>query len=259
MTYHKFNDLVASLNQSAKKLSLSERLHMIADTVDGRIVFTTSFGIEDQAITHAIHLADAQNIELATLDTGRLFAETYALWAETEQKYGLRIKVFAPKGEAIETLIAKDGPNGFYHSPDARKGCCHVRKVEPLARALAGAAGWITGLRGDQSNARSAIHFAEFDAIRGLLKFSPLFDWTREKVDSYAREANIPVNPLHDKGFVSIGCAPCTRAIQPGETERAGRWWWENESAKECGLHVNAEGRIVRDLKPQSASQETFR
>jgi phosphoadenosine phosphosulfate reductase len=158
----------------------------------------------------------------------------------------LRIKAFYPKAEAVEALVADQGINGFYYGLGMRKACCEVRKVEPLARALAGAKIWVTGLRGDQNAHRSNLHFVEWDAERGLLKANPLLDYTRDDVVVYARANDAPVNALHDKGFVSIGCAPCTRAIQPGESERAGRWWWESEDKKECGLHVAADGRVSR-------------
>ena len=253
-----FGTIIASLNASARELTLGERLLAIADSVKGRIVLTTSFGIEDQAITHAIAGAGITTIELATLDTGRLFPETYTVWAETQEKYGLPIRPFYPKSDDLEALIAKDGPDGFYRSLDARKNCCNIRKVLPLERALAGAVGWITGLRGDQSTARAAVEFAAYDAGRGLLKFNPLFDWTRDHVAAFTKDAKVPVNALHARGFVSIGCAPCTRAIEPGEPERAGRWWWEDEAAKECGLHVNAEGKLVRIVTSIEPRKELF-
>jgi phosphoadenosine phosphosulfate reductase len=240
---------LALLNSKAAHLTLTERMHLIADKTKTRIVFTTSFGIEDQAITHAIHAADVHNIEFLTLDTGRLFNETYDVWTATEEKYGFKIKAFNPKSEATEAFIAQSGINGFYNSIEARKACCAIRKVEPLTRALNGADVWITGLRGDQSDARTKVQFAEFDTSRNLIKFNPLFDWSREKVASFTADNNVPVNALHYTGFVSIGCAPCTRAINAGELERAGRWWWEDEAAKECGLHVNPEGKLVRIVK----------
>jgi len=229
-------------------LSLTERLAAIAER-PGRHIFTTSLGIEDQAITHAIFSQNLR-IDVVTLDTGRLFPETYGLWAETEQRYGHRIQGYFPDGTAVETLIAKDGVNGFRQSIDARKACCHVRKVVPLERALGGADTWITGLRASQSATRSDIAFAELDAGRGLVKVNPLLDWEREQVFAYVRQHNVPYNPLHDQGFLSIGCAPCTRAIAPGEPERAGRWWWEDEHNKECGLHVDDSGRLVRATPP---------
>ncbi len=251
-------EIAAQLNRKAKDLSLRERIGLVPEALPGRTVFTTSFGLEDQAITHAIHEAKAATIALATLDTGRLFPETYALWAETERKYGLRIEFFAPRGEELEALLAKDGPDGFYNSIEARKSCCAVRKVEPLARALSGATVWITGLRGDQSNARATVSFAEIDTARNLLKINPLFDWSRERLMEFVETAKVPVNPLHAKGFLSIGCQPCTRAVQKGETERAGRWWWENEAQKECGLHVNADGKLARAPAPDK-TPEAFR
>ena len=250
--------LLASLNDAAQHLSLGERLSLIADLVPGRVVLTTSFGIEDQAIHHAIATAGIRTIEIATLDTGRLFPETYALWAETQNKYGLTIKPHFPRSGDLEALIARDGPDGFYLSLDARKNCCHVRKVVPLESALAGAGGWITGLRGDQSAARASVVFAAFDSERALIKLNPLFDWTRPQLVDFVKEAGIPINPLHDKGFLSIGCAPCTRAVKAGEPERAGRWWWEDETSKECGLHIGPDGKLVRGPAPKEARKELF-
>ena len=246
------------LERDAAHLSLSERLELIADSVSGRIVITTSFGLEDQVITHAIAAAGLGTIGLATLDTGRLFPETHDVWRETVERYRLPVAAFFPDTVELERLLATDGPDAFYGSRDARTHCCHVRKVVPLARALQGAAGWITGLRGDQSNARSAVSFASVDAARGLLKFNPLFDWTRMAVADFAAAANVPLNRLHAKGFVSIGCAPCTRAIAPGEPERAGRWWWEDDAARECGLHVDPSGRLVRMPATPVRHEEVF-
>ncbi len=222
-----------------------ERLAALRSRVAGRIVFTTSFGIEDQAITHFI--AERKlDIELATLDTGRMFPSTYALWEETERKYGLRIASFHPEQAALNAMIAQSGINGFYHSKDARLACCGVRKVEPLNRALAGAEAWVTGLRADQSGGRGAVELESWDESRGLLKFAPLFDWSREQVANFCTLEGVPVNSLHADGFLSIGCQPCTRAVAPGEPERAGRWWWENDQSPECGLHVDADGKLAR-------------
>lgn len=226
-----------------------ERILAIRAAIEGEIVFTTSFGLEDQVLTHLI-VESGANITLATLDTGRLFPETYALWAQTEARYGIRITAHAPERRAVEGYIAESGINGFYASLETRKACCDIRKVEPLARALKSAAGWITGLRADQSGARSATPFAEKNALYGLVKLNPLLDWSREKAEAFASEHAVPVNPLHARGFLSIGCAPCTRAVQPGEPERAGRWWWEDEAKKECGLHIGPNGRII---PPQAA------
>jgi phosphoadenosine phosphosulfate reductase len=224
---------------------LSQRLAAASRLVDGRIVFTTSFGLEDQAITHAICESDLDlHIDIVTLDTGRLFPETYDLWNRTEERYGRRIRAFAPDRAAIETLVAAQGINGFRQSVDARKSCCHVRKVEPLRRALSGAAAWITGLRAEQSPNRAGVPVAEADEAFGLVKINPLADWRREDLLRYVADHAIPYNPLHDQGFPSIGCAPCTRAVRVGEPERAGRWWWEDEAKKECGLHVHEERRL---------------
>ena len=168
------------------------------------------------------------------------------MWAASEAKYGIKIAAFAPQAKAVETLVARQGVNGFYHALEARKACCAVRKVEPLARALEGASAWVTGLRGDQSDHRSSLRYVEFDAARRLIKVNPLLDFSRDDVVAYCARHDVPINALHAKGFVSIGCAPCTRAIAPGEPERAGRWWWEDEAKKECGLHVGADGKVSR-------------
>lgn len=222
-----------------------ERLRRLRAAVDGRIVFTTSFGLEDQALAELVAEAGV-DVEFVTLDTGRLFPQTYDLWSATEARYSRRIKAVYPNHEALESLVSDQGVDGFYASQDMRKACCGVRKVEPLGRALAGAAAWVTGLRADQSDERQDLPFVSFDALRGLLKVNPLLDWTRAKTKAFADERGVPVNALHAQGFLSIGCAPCTRAVQPGEDERAGRWWWEREGGKECGLHVDAHGGVSR-------------
>lgn len=223
----------------------AERLASLRAAVPGRIVFTTSFGIEDQAIAHLIFTARL-GIEVATLDTGRLFPETYQLWSETEERYGVRIRSFHPDEAALAAFVADAGINGFYHSRAARIDCCFVRKVEPLGRALAGAGAWVTGLRAGQSDGREGVALAGWDEERQLIKLNPLVDWTREQVAAFCAAESVPVNALHAKGFLSIGCQPCTRAVQPGEPERAGRWWWESDEARECGLHLGADGRLVR-------------
>lgn len=218
---------------------LGSRIAKARAEIAGRIVFTTSFGLEDQAITHAIFTA-GHAIDVVTLDTGRLFAETYEVWAATERRYKRRIIAYAPEGDAIEHLVAMQGVDGFRRSVETRQACCHVRKVAPLRRALAGAAAWITGLRAAQSSNRVAVPLAEFDPVHGLAKLNPIADWTRREVERFIADHGIPYNALHDRGFPSIGCAPCTRAVRVGEPERAGRWWWEAESKKECGLHRRA-------------------
>ncbi len=226
----------ADLAGALAGLAPAERLAQFRAAVDGRIVLTTSFGLEDQVVLH--HLCAAGlDVELVTLDTGRLFPETYATWEETERRYGCRIRAIHPRHDALEALVAAQGVNGFYQARAARLACCDVRKVEPLARALFGASAWITGLRADQSAHRAGVALVAADRERGLLKLSPLHDWTRDAVQDFARDHVVPVNPLHERGFLSIGCAPCTRAVRPGEPERAGRWWWEDDAKKECGLH----------------------
>jgi bifunctional enzyme CysN/CysC len=234
----------ARLNTALAGLPPAERLARFRSEVAGKLVFTTSFGLEDQVIVQMI-CEHSLDIDIVTLDTGRLFPETYELWAETERRYGRRIRAVYPRQDKLEALIEKHGINGFYESVEVRQSCCHVRKVEPLNRALADAAGWIVGVRADQSAHRQDTALVGADA-RDVLKLSPLLDWTRDAAASFAAANKIPVNPLHAQGFASIGCAPCTRAIAPGEPERAGRWWWEQEDKKECGLHVTGDGRVVR-------------
>jgi phosphoadenosine phosphosulfate reductase len=233
------SSLASQLRACFAALDLFERLATIAETATGRIVFTTSLGLEDQAIAHAIFTQDLP-VDVVTLDTGRLFPETYQVWSETEQRYGRRIRALYPDHRGLEALVARQGIDGFRVSLEARKACCGVRKVEPLQRALDGASAWITGLRAEQSSDRALADSAVVDAAYGILKVSPLFDWTRDRVAAFVQRHAIPSNALHDRGFLSIGCAPCTRAVRPGEPERAGRWWWEQDDKKECGLHRHA-------------------
>jgi phosphoadenosine phosphosulfate reductase len=220
------------------------RLVLLRDRVEGKLVFTTSFGLDDQALTHFI-ARSAIEVRIVTLDTGRLFPETYEVWAATEHRYGIRIHGLYPDTVSVEALIAAQGIDGFYGSKAARFACCGVRKLEPLGRALRGAAAWITGLRADQSATRRDMDFVSYDRSRDVLKFNPLFDWSREGIAALTEAERVPVSPLHARGFLSIGCAPCTRAVAPGEPERSGRWWWENGEVKECGLHVAQDGRLV--------------
>ena len=236
MTVTTAADLARALDQQLASANLTERLRIVAG-LDGRAVFTTSLGIEDQVITAAIGLAGLP-IDVFTLETGRLFKETVDLIAETEERFGIAIKRFYPKQDDIDAYAAKYGLNGFYESVEARHACCHVRKLVPLAEALSGARFWITGLRRSQSGNRAATPFAEYDAERGLIKVNPLADWSLDDINAYVEAESVPTNPLHKRGYPSIGCEPCTRAIKPGEPERAGRWWWENDEKRECGLHV---------------------
>ncbi|HMO39667.1 MAG TPA: phosphoadenylyl-sulfate reductase [Saprospiraceae bacterium] len=217
--------------------TIAQSLAYLAEHFPGKVVFSTSFGIEDQVITHFI-FENELPIQVFTLDTGRLFPETYATWSRTVERYGRPIQAYYPDAQALQAFVSAKGPNSFYESVDNRKSCCHIRKVEPLNRALAGQSVWITGIRAEQSPNRLDMSDIEWDAAHELIKFHPIFDWTYEEVRAFVNKNGIPYNPLHDKGFVSIGCAPCTRAVRPGEDFRAGRWWWEDASKKECGLHV---------------------
>ena len=227
---------VEELASALADLTSAERLVHIRRVIDGRIVFTHGFGVEGQLLYHWICEHDL-DIDVVTLDTGRLFPETYKLWSETERRYGRRIQAIYPAHAALESLVKRYGVDGFYESKQARVACCTARKTKPLERALAGASAWIAGLRADQSDARHEASVVAFDDGRGVLKVNPLVDWTRERVLAAVKANKIPINSLHAKGFGSIGCAPCTRAIAPGEPERNGRWWWEKDGARECGLH----------------------
>lgn len=238
-------------------LDLDHRLRLAREFIPGRIVFTTSFGIEDQLIAHSI-FTQALDIDVVTIDTGRLFPQTYALWERTEARYAQRIRAAFPQAQATEALIAEQGINGFYKSVEARKACCHARKVEPLSRILDCVSGWITGLRADQSQARAETALIAFDAARKVLKINPLIDYSRERIAAEVEAFSVPINELHEQGFLSIGCAPCTRAVQVGEDERAGRWWWEADNKKECGLHIGEDGALRRGPAPQLAEKEAF-
>lgn len=239
------NDIAISLNKQAASQNASGRIKALRAAMSGSIVFTTSFGIEDQAITHLIASAGL-DIHIVTLDTGRLFPETYDVWMKTERRYGISIQAHFPHSHAIETLVSAQGINGFYRSVDARKACCHVRKVEPLDRALGSAEGWITGLRAEQSEFRRGHSFVSFEEARQLVKLNPIFDWTRAETVQFTEQNEVPVNALHERGFLSIGCAPCTRPVADNEPERAGRWWWETQSKTECGLHIEADSSLLR-------------
>lgn len=231
--------LVARLDhQLAEEGSLAGRIRLVVGALWGGIAFSTSLGLEDQALLHAIADVDQERrITIFTLDTGRLFPETIELIDANQNRFDRTIKVYAPQANAVEDLVARDGPLGFRLSVAARKACCNVRKVGPLRRALMGSSGWITGLRRDQSVGRGAVPFAEWDASHGLIKLNPIADWSLAGLKAYVAEHAIPINALHARGYPSIGCQPCTRAVAPGEDIRAGRWWWENADGKECGLH----------------------
>lgn len=201
------------------------------------VAFANSLGAEDMVLTDLIR-QDQLPITIFSLDTGRLPAETYDLMAAVEERYGFHLEVYYPRHEAVESYVRDQGINGFYRSVELRKACCHARKVEPLSRALAGRQAWITGLRAQQSATRQGLPLRERDETHGLEKFNPLADWTEKEVWAYLLDHEVPYNRLHDQFYPSIGCAPCNRAVTPGEDIRSGRWWWEAPATKECGLHV---------------------
>ena len=223
---------VQEILQKVNSLGLTETIRYLASFKE--VVFSTSFGKEDQVITHAI---SNSNISVFTLDTGRLFEETYEVYHRTRLKYKMNIEAYFPNQVAVQGLLEKKGPYSFYDSIENRKECCFIRKIEPLKRALKGKQIWITGLRKEQSDNRADMQMVEWDEGNQLIKVHPLFNWTEKEVDEFVDKNNVPVNALHKKGFPSIGCSPCTRAVETGEDFRAGRWWWE-ASKKECGLHI---------------------
>ena len=224
------------MNHEFKEKGPVEALRGLASRFEGRIVFTTSFGIEDQVITDMIFKEEIP-VKVVTLDTGRLFEETYKVYSRTLEQYQKPIYAYYPDTEQLGKFVTGKGPNSFYLSVENRKQCCHLRKVEPLGRALRGMSCWITGIRASQSQNREEMRFFEWDDAFSVVKYNPLLQWGLEDCREYVKVNHVPYNVLHDRGFVSIGCAPCTRAIRPGEDSRAGRWWWEDNSKKECGLH----------------------
>ena len=237
---HSLKEQIPELLHFVSRLNTTEALQLMAHKFPGQVTFSSSFSYEDQVITHDILSSPTPGvtgISIFTLETGRLFPETFSVWNSTNDRYNTHITAYYPNTKDIQNFVNAKGPNAFYESLENRKTCCHIRKVEPLSRALQGNAIWVTGLRAEHSVARQDLEMMEWDDVNQVIKFHPLLYWTFEQVKAYIRKYNIPYNPLHDKGFVSIGCAPCTRAIRPGENFRAGRWWWEDESKKECGLH----------------------
>jgi len=235
------HNLISAL---AEKSAAAIRLLTHAARDFAPAAFSSSLGAEDQVVTDLIVKAGI-DVELFTLDTGRLPPETYEVLAETERHYRRHLTVYYPRHDLVEAYVNDRGINGFYDSVDNRKACCQVRKVEPLRRALAGKKGWITGLRAEQAATRGGLKPLVHDEAFGLVKVNPLADWTEREVWAYIRANDVPYNKLHDRGYPSIGCAPCTRAIAAGEDVRAGRWWWETPESKECGLHVVA-GKLQR-------------
>ena len=231
------NNSIEKLNQQFASLSLEKAFETLSTLGFKNIAFSTSLGQEDQVLTDVI-FRNNHPIKVFTLDTGRLFEQTYDVLDKTQKKYNKSISSFAPDNNELEALLDSKGPYSFYDSIENRKECCSIRKINPLQKALKGVDLWITGLRASQSNSRSTLSFFSYDDAFGLPKFNPLVNWTLEEVENYLEQNNVPQNSLHKKGYVSIGCEPCTRAVKPGEDIRSGRWWWE-ESKKECGLHLN--------------------
>jgi phosphoadenosine phosphosulfate reductase len=229
---------LSDLTHQSDRLNIHEFIKLLTEQFPGQVTFSTSFSYEDQVIAHEI-LSNQLPVNVFTLDTGRLFAETYSVWSNTNERYHANITAYYPDYRLLEEFVTDKGPNAFYESVENRKQCCFIRKVEPLKRALAGNAVWITGLRAEHSPDRKDLSVIEWDETNQIIKYNPILHWDTEQVKKYIDTNNVPYNPLHDRGFVSIGCAPCTRAIRPGEDFRAGRWWWEDAAKKECGLHIH--------------------
>lgn len=228
--------IVAQLQDKIRDRSIEEAIQILVHAFPNAVTFSTSFSYEDQVITDIIHRHQLP-VSLFTLDTGRLFPETYSTWSRTLEFYQTSVKAYYPDAAEISDYVEANGPNAFYESVALRSACCHIRKVVPLKKALQGQAVWITGLRAEHSPARQDLTTLEWDEANQIIKYHPLLYWNTATVKDYIHQHHIPYNPLHDKGFISIGCAPCTRAVREGEDFRAGRWWWEDNSKKECGLH----------------------
>ena len=234
------------LNLELEQKAVATREQLLAAVREhGRVVYSNSLGAEAVVLSDIIW-SHVPEIDVFSIDTGRLHEETYELLEKLERRYKRSIRIVYPDARALEELVAQQGVNGFYHSLDARLACCHVRKVEPFKRAIAGYSAWVTGVRREQSATRAQAQPVEWDAENGLQKISPLLDWTEEQIWQYIRARKLPYNSLHDRQFPSIGCSPCTRAIQPGENRRAGRWWWEQPESRECGLHPRVRHAAVQ-------------
>ncbi len=230
------NNRIEQWNRELKDLSAYEVTGYFLNHFGKEMVLSSSLGLEDQVLTHMVWHQDPE-AEIFTLDSGRLFPETYELIQRTNEHFGIRIKVYFPDTDEVEKMVSQKGINLFYESVENRKLCCGIRKVAQLSRAFSGKKAWICGLRKDQSVTRFFNKLVEWDEVNGLIRINPLINWTEKEVRAYIDEHRIPYNQLHDRGFSSIGCQPCTRAVEPGEDVRAGRWWWEKEDHKECGLH----------------------
>lgn len=233
--FESMNQNTELISASLNALSAQEGLRWISNQYPDSVRFSSALGMEDQVITHMIGV-EKLDIKIFTLDTGRLFQESYDLLDLTQRNYQTTIHTYFPNTASVEKLVTEKGPNSFYESVENRKECCHIRKVEPLKRALQGATIWVTGVRAEQSANRHAMKLVEWDDQHQVIKYNPLLLWTEKEILEFVESNKIPVNVLHKKSYPSIGCAPCTRAIVAGEDFRAGRWWWES-SNKECGLH----------------------
>jgi len=231
-------DDIPQLLKETAECTIIRFIQKLCASYPASVAFSTSFGWEDQAISHFI-FSEKLPVRVFTLDTGRNFPETYSTWNATNEKYGVKIETAFPAFNAVQKLLAEKGPLSFYESVENRKECCYIRKIEPLARALKDARIWITGIRAEQSEGRSEMQQIEWDETHRCIKYHPLFYWKLDEIKAFIASNNIPYNPLHDRDFPSIGCQPCTRAVRPGEDFRAGRWWWEDASKKECGLHTD--------------------
>ena len=228
--------LIRDLNERFRDASAEEVVGYFLEAYKGRIALSSSLSIEDQTLTDIIANKD-KNARIFTLDTGRLFPETYQLIDKTNLSYGIQIEVFFPDYHEVQRMVREEGINLFYNSIESRHRCCQIRKLEPLARAFQGLDVWICGLRREQSITRHDMQVVEWDEIHQLIKVNPLISWTEQQVWDYIRQHHVPYNKLHNQDYPSIGCEPCTRAIEPGEDVRAGRWWWESPDHRECGLH----------------------
>lgn len=228
--------LIRDLNERFRDASAQEIVGYFLKAYQGRIALSSSLSIEDQTLTDIIVTQD-KNTRIFTLDTGRLFPETYQLIEKTNMTYGIKIEVFFPDYHEVQRMVREEGINLFYNSVESRHLCCQIRKLEPLKRAFQGLDVWICGLRREQSITRQDMQVVEWDEMHQLIKVNPLISWTEQQVWDYIKQHHVPYNKLHDRGYPSIGCEPCTRAIQPGEDVRAGRWWWESPDHRECGLH----------------------
>lgn len=227
---------IEMLNSRFEKRAPEEVLSYFLDRFGNRIALSSSLSIEDQALTDMVLRIDS-HVRIFTLDTGRLFPETYQLIDRTNERYKIKMEVFCPQAEALQRFVHEQGINPFYESIEKRHACCQVRKLEPLSRAFQGLDAWICGLRQSQSITRNHMKMVEWDERHALLKVNPLIQWTEEQVWEYIKTNQVPYNKLHNQGYPSIGCEPCTRAVKPGEDIRSGRWWWESPDHRECGLH----------------------